>query len=140
MTASFKAEVLGGTHNLGAAGNTFKCALFVATVAGTYGSATANYSAMGVDELPTAGGYTAGGSSLTNSGVTNSGGVGFASFSNLSWPAATFTSSGALIYNSSAGNKAVVVLSFGQPITVTAGTFTIQFPSNDSANAVIRIT
>lgn len=137
---SFKAELLQGVHNLDTAGNTVKAALFVATVAGTYGGATTNYSSMGSDELATAGGYTAGGKALTSTGVTNSGGVGFVSFSNVSWTSATFTSSGSLLYNSTQSGKALVVLSFGQPISVTAGTFTMQFPNNDSNNAVIRIT
>jgi len=44
-----------------------------------------------------------------------------------------------LIYNSSASDKAVIVLAFGGDKTSTAGDFTIQFPTADASNAIIRI-
>jgi hypothetical protein len=45
-----------------------------------------------------------------------------------------------LIYNdTAAGDPAVVVLDFGSDKTSTAGTFTIQFPTADASNAIIRI-
>ena len=47
---------------------------------------------------------------------------------------------GALIYNDSAsGNPAVCVLDFTSNKTSTSGTFTIQFPTADASNAIIRI-
>jgi hypothetical protein len=49
------------------------------------------------------------------------------------------TANGALIYNSSASDKAVIVLAFGGDKTSTAGDFTIQFPTADASNAIIRI-
>ena len=52
---------------------------------------------------------------------------------------ATITAMGALIYNSSASNKAVCVLDFTTNKTSTSGTFTIQFPTADASNAIIRI-
>ena len=52
---------------------------------------------------------------------------------------ATITAMGALIYNSSDSNKAVAVLDFTSNKTSTAGTFTIQFPTADASNAIIRI-
>ena len=60
-------------------------------------------------------------------------------FSDSSWSTATITARGALIYNSSASNKAVVVLDFGGDKTSTAGTFTIQFPAADASNAILRL-
>jgi len=46
---------------------------------------------------------------------------------------------GALIYNSSDSNKAVCVLDFTSNKSSTSGTFTIQFPTADASNAIIRI-
>jgi len=51
-----------------------------------------------------------------------------------------FTANGALIYNDSAtGDPAVCAIAFGSDKTVTSGTFTIQFPTADSTDAIIRI-
>jgi hypothetical protein len=45
-----------------------------------------------------------------------------------------------VIYNdTAAGDPAVVVLAFGADKTSTAGDFTIQFPTADASNAIIRI-
>jgi hypothetical protein len=48
-----------------------------------------------------------------------------------------------LIYNTTPThtytNPSVVVLDFGSDKTSTAGTFTIQFPTADASNAIIRI-
>ena len=52
---------------------------------------------------------------------------------------ATITARGALIYNSSQSNKAVIVLDFGADKTSTAGTFTITFPTPDASNAILRL-
>jgi len=37
-------------------------------------------------------------------------------------------------------NACVCTIDFGGDKTVSSGTFTIQFPANDSSNAIIRIT
>ena len=52
---------------------------------------------------------------------------------------ASFTANGALIYNSSATNAAVCAIAFGSDKTATNGTFTIQFPTADATNAIIRL-
>ena len=49
-----------------------------------------------------------------------------------------------MIYNTttdggSGTTDAVCVIAFGSDKTATAGTFTIQFPANDSSNAIIRL-
>jgi len=49
------------------------------------------------------------------------------------------TAAGALIYNATQDNKAVAVLAFGGDKTSTAGNFTIQFPTADASNAILRI-
>ena len=45
-----------------------------------------------------------------------------------------------MIFNDSAsGDPAVAVFDFGGDKTSTAGAFTIQFPTADASNAIIRI-
>lgn len=143
MCTSFKQELMTATHNFTAStGNTFKIALFRATASlvGTYGAATTNYSDMtGNSDQASGTGYTAGGNTLTNVTPTTSGTTAFTDFADTTWTTATITASGALIYNSSASNKAVAVLSFGGDKTSTAGDFTIIFPTADATNAIIRI-
>ena len=65
-------------------------------------------------------------------------------FSDLTFSNATVTANGALIYNTTTGGgssttDAVIVLAFGGDKTSTAGDFTIQFPTADASNAIIRI-
>jgi hypothetical protein len=144
MCTSFKAELMTATHNFTTGtGNTFKIALFKAnaSITGTYSAATANYSTMtgNSDELAASGNYSTGGNTLTNVTPTTSGTTGYTDFADSTWSAATFTSRGALIYNSSASNKTVCVLDFGADKTATAGDFTIQFPTADASNAILRI-
>jgi hypothetical protein len=106
---------------------------------GTFGAATTNLSDLGSDELPTATGYTAGGNTLVNITPTTSGTTGFTDFDDTTWTAATFTTSGALIYNSTSSNRAAAVLSFGGDQQVSSGDFQIQFPAAAAATAIIRI-
>ena len=45
-----------------------------------------------------------------------------------------------MIFNEDAtGDPTVCVIDFGSDKTVTSGTFTIQFPTADASNAIIRI-
>ena len=135
MCTSFKQQLLTGTHNFtNTTGNTFKIALF--TSSATLGAATTAYSTTN----ETSGtGYTAGGNTLTNVTPTSSGTTAFTDFADTTWSTASITARGALIYNSSASDAAVVVLDFGADKTSTAGDFTIQFPTADASNAIIRI-
>ena len=66
-------------------------------------------------------------------------GVAIVDFAELSFTGVTLTARGALIYNTSESDKAVAVLDFGGDKTATAGTFTIQFPTFNSTNAILRI-
>jgi len=143
LCTSFKVELLTGTHNFTAStGNTFKVALFKAnaSIVGTYGAATTNYSDMtGNSDENTGTGYSAGGNTLTNVTPTSSGTTAFTDFADTTWSSATITSRGAMIYNSSASNKAVCILDFGSDKTSTSGDFSIVMPTADSSNAIIRI-
>ena len=88
----------------------------------------------------TGSGYTAGGKVLTPiaPGSDNTNNTAFVSFNDVIWNPASFTTRGALIYNSSTG-AAVFVLNFGSDKT-PSGTFTVTFPTANSTNAIIRIT
>ena len=135
MCTSFKQELLTGTHNFtNGTGDTFKIALF--TSAATLGASTTAYS---VTNETSGTGYTAGGNTLTNVTPTTSGTTAFTDFADTTWSTASITARGALIYNSTDSDKAVVVLDFGADKTSTAGDFTIQFPTADASNAIIRI-
>ena len=137
MCTSFKQELLVGTHNFTTStGDTFKLALYTNTAA--FDASTTAYTA--TNEVGNSGSYAAGGGSLVNVTPTTSGTTAFADFDDLAFTSATITARGALIYNSSAaGNPTVAVLDFGSDKTSTTGTFTIQFPTADASNAIIRI-
>ena len=137
MCTSFKQELLVGTHNFTAStGDVFKLALY--TNSASFTAATTAYTA--TNEVANSGSYAAGGGALTNVTPTTSGTTGFTDFDDLEFTTATITARGALIYNSSAaGNPTVCVLDFGSDKTSTSGTFTIQFPTADASNAIIRI-
>jgi hypothetical protein len=137
MVTSFKVGVLDGTFNFGSGtSQVFKIALY--TSAATLGASTTAYSASDEVSGP---GYTAGGNTLTISQVpTSSGTTAFLDFADTTWTSATITARGALIYLANGGtNPAVAVLDFGSDKTSTAGDFTVQFPTADATNAIVRI-
>lgn len=142
MCTSFKTELLQGVHNFyngsggGSAGTgaTFKIALF--TSSANLGAATTAYS---TSNETTGTAYVAGGNTLTNVTPTSSGTTAFTDFADTTWSTSTITARGALIYNSTQSNKAVAVLDFGSDKSSSSGDFTIQFPTADSSNAIIRI-
>jgi hypothetical protein len=70
---------------------------------------------------------------------TNDGTTAITDFADLSFTTATITARGALIYNDTNSDKAVCVLDFGSNKSSSSGTFTIQFPTADASNAIIRI-
>jgi hypothetical protein len=138
ICTSFKQEILVGTHNFTATtGNTFKIALY--TSSATLGASTTAYSTS--NEITNSSGtaYTAGGATLTSVTPTTSGTTAFCDFADVSYTDASFTANGALIYNDTQSDKAVAAIAFGSDKTVTSGTFTIQFPTADATNAIIRI-
>lgn len=137
MCTSFKKELLQGKHNFTASsGNTFKLALYTNSAA--FNAATTAYTS--ANEVSNSGSYSAGGGTLTNVTPTSSGTTGLTDFADLAFTSATITARGALIYNdTAAGNPTVAVLDFGADKTSTTGTFTIQFPTADASNAIIRI-
>lgn len=142
MPTSFKVEILRAVHDFTAStGDTFKIALLKAAAAGsgTFGAATTNYSDLSTDELGSGSGYTTGGNTLTSVTPVADGTTAVCDFADTTWSAATFTTSGALIYNDSASGAACAVLSFGGDQQVSSGDFAIQFPAAAASTAIIRI-
>lgn len=135
IASTFKQELLAGVHNFSSSGgNTFKLALY--TSSANLDSSTTVYTTSN-EVVGT--GYTAGGATLVNATGSPylSGTTAYIDFDDYTWTAATISAAGALIYNSTQGNKAVAVLSFGGTYSSTAGNFTITFPAATSSTAVI---
>ena len=134
----FKMNLLKGNHDFDG-GATYKIALY--TSSATMGATTTHY--VTTNEITNTSGsaYVASGNTLANPSVTGGSGVSpaYVDFDDTSWTNASFTANGALIYNSSASNAAVCAIAFGSDKTATNGTFTIQFPTADATNAIIRL-
>ena len=131
MCTSFIAEILDEQHDLIA--DTIKIALF--TSSASLGATTTAYS---TSNEVSGSGYSAGGVTLANKVVTTTGTTAYFDADDPTWTSASFTARGALIYNSTNGDKAIAVLDFGGDFTVSSGTFKIVFPAA-GANAIIRI-
>lgn len=140
MCTSFKDQLLEAVHDFRASGgDTFKIALY--SSAATLDATTTAYTT--TNEVAASGTYAAGGGALTNVSPTTSGTTAFTDFADISFTSATINARGALIYNTTPThtytNPSVAVLDFGGDKISTNGTFTIQFPTPDASNAIIRI-
>ena len=145
MATTFKQDILNGLHAFGPSviraattKDVFKAALYLTTA--TITAATTAYSS--INEV-TGTGYTAGGVVVTTATAPSfTGTTAFVTPSaSIVYTTVTLTTAFdcVLIYNSTAaGQNAVSVHTFGAQ-TVTAGTFTLSMPSNDSTNGLIRI-
>jgi hypothetical protein len=149
MTTSFMGELMTGTHNFGTAPvratgatDSFKAALYLVTA--TVNASTTAYSA--VDEVSGAG-YSAGGVAVTfgtpptATNASATAGVAFVTPSaSITYTTVTLATAfdAVLIYNSTQSDKAVSVHTFGSQ-TVTAGTFTLTMPTNNTTDALIRL-
>ena len=152
MTASFKSEIMSGVHTLGIVStttkggstspDTVKAALFLAGApGGILGASTTVYSTSGEVSGTN---YSQGGVSVTNSSgnwpqFTNTTAYWTPSAS-IVFTNVTLTTAfdAVLLYNSSQQNRSISVHTFGSQ-TVTAGNFTLTMPSNDTGNALVRI-
>jgi len=135
LTTSFKVELAQGLHNFTAStGDVFKLALYTANA--DLGASTTAYTASGEASGTN---YTAGGIVLTNITPTFQGTTAYWTFDTATFTNVTLTTNGALIYNSTNGNRSVAVLNFGVNISKTAQNLVITFPAADATNAVLRI-
>lgn len=131
-TTSFKQQVLLGEHDLET--DILKIALY--TSAANLGPNTTVYTTTG----ETSGtGYTAGGITLTNVTVNSGNNIAYVSFDNPTWLGSSFTTRGALIYNSSKANKSMFVLDFGTNQTTVNENFVIDLPADNPTFALIKL-
>ena len=143
VCTSFKVELLEAKHNFTASsGDTFKIALFDSDA--SLGASTTDYSTSEEISNTSGSAYSAGGKALTSVTPTSSGTTALCDFSDISWTSASFTARGCMIYNTTTGSgssttDSVCVIDFGGDKTVSSGTFTIQFPTADASNAILRI-
>ena len=138
MCTSFKQELLGGTHDLDT--HSIKLALIKASPSGTYGAATTNYSDVtGNSDEASGANYTSGGQVLDGATISTSGTTAIVDFTDEVFADVTISADGCIIYNASQSNKAICVIAFGGTVSATAGDLTIEFPTADASNAVIRI-
>lgn len=149
MCTSFMGELMTATHNFGTAptrgtgaADAFKAALFLTSA--TIDAATTAFSS--TNEVSGTN-YVSGGVAVTIANpptATNSSATaGVAFFTpSASFVYTTVTLSTAfdtvLMYNSTQGNKAVSVHTFGSQ-TITAGTFTLTMPANTTTTALLRL-
>lgn len=129
---SFKAELFRAIHDFGS--DTIKMALYQSSA--SLGPTTTAYTATGEASGT---GYSAGGATLSTPTITSSGGISWVDFDNPSWSGASFTARGAMIYNSTKANRAVMILDFGFDRAFTSGSNTVTLPANDYNTALIRI-
>ena len=136
MCTSFKKELMEAVHNFkNSGGNTFNIALY--TKSAIFNASTTAYT---TSKEVSGTGYTAKGASLTRVDPTTSSTTAFTDFADVTFSSSSITARGALIFNDSAsGDPTVCVLDFGADKSSTSGDFTIQFPTADASNAIIRI-
>ena len=157
MCTSFMKELMLGQHQFGSSTltsrtsltapttDTFKAAMYFASA--TINASTTAYATTGEVTNTSGSGYTAGGVTVTNgtaplsTNTTATAGVAYwTPTASFSWSALTITTAfdSLLIYNSTQSNKAVSVHTFGSQ-TITSGTFTLTMPTNDTTNALLRL-
>ncbi len=136
MCTSFKGELLEAVHNFkNSGGSTFKLALY--TNSASFTASTTAYTA--TNEV-SGSGYSAAGNTLTRVDPSTSGTTALTDFADSAWTSSTITARGALLYNDTAsGDPTCLVLDFGADKSSSSGTFTVQFPTADASNAIIRI-
>jgi len=136
MCNSFKTELLGGLHDL--ANDSLKIALIKASPSGTYDKNTTNYSEVGSDEASGTN-YTTGGQVLDGASISLSTDTATVDFTDEVFSNVTVSADGCIIYNTANSNSAICVIDFGGTVSATAGDLTIEFPTADASNAIVRI-
>ena len=84
-------------------------------------------------------GYTAGGVALKGHRTGIIGKNAFITFDDVILKSATFSAAGAMIYNASKGNAALIVLSIGSEKHVYNSTFELKFPKPTETSALILL-
>lgn len=134
MCASFLSELLTGVHNFST--DTFKLALY--SPSATLNGSTTVYSP--TNEVASMN-YAPGGAVVTVTTIgTDPSGIAFVNFSTPTWTGVSFTTRGALLYNTSKSNKAVAVIDFGVDKTFSNATVRVRMPDSTASTALVRLT
>lgn len=160
MVTSFMGKLMTGTHNFGTgvvragtAADTYYGALLLAS--GTFNASSSDYTGtVGTTTMSgevSGTGYTAGGVAITNANpptATNSSATAGVAFwtpsASITYTTVTLPTAfdAVMIYNFTQGTggayPAVSIHTFGSQ-TITAGTFTLTMPTNNTTNALIRL-
>jgi hypothetical protein len=146
IATSFLKELLQKVHNIDNAGDTLRAALYLATATldntkATYGGTIG--SAADTGEV-SGSGYSPGGVVVTHgAGCVNSSGktAFFTPTADIDFGTVTLATSFdcVLLFNVTASNKAILAKTFTAQ-TVSAANFKLTMPTNDAANALLRIT
>ena len=133
QTLSFRSEIIQGVQDIST--DILQMALY--TGFATLGPTTTIYT---TDNEVVGTGYTAGGVEIENVTINTDATTNtvYVNFDNVSWPGANFTARGALIYNSSQGNKSVAVLDFGSDKIFSSVSNTVTMPVNSATTALLR--
>lgn len=131
ITTSAKADLIRGVHQ---EGDVYKIALYSSMVGLNEGvqQYTTMNEAIGAN-------YDAGGRVLDGYQVTVDQDTAVLDFDDPIWLNSTISARGALIYNSSKGNKALAVLDFDALFTSSNGAFRLQMPPPTKATGLIKI-
>lgn len=130
----YKLDLANGLHQ---PGDVYKIALYTSTVGLT--EDTSSYST--ANEVPENAQttYLTGGQVLTGRTAALDQGVAVIDWNDPVWASSSISANGALIYNASRGNKALVAMDFGEVLSSRNGPFSVQFPPATADEAVIVI-
>jgi hypothetical protein len=131
ITTSFLVDMFKGIQDLTT--DTVKMALYTADA-----NLDANTTVYSSASEVTSANYSPGGAVCLNVTVQQYNGTVFVSFDNVAWTNVSFTCRGALIYNTTQGNKSIAILNFGSD-KIAGPNFTVTLPPNTANDALIRV-
>lgn len=131
---SFKLDTVNGVHQ---PGDVYKIALYT-SVAGL-SETTTTYSAANEVAETAQSKYVAGGMTLTGRTATLDQGIAVIDWDDPVWANSSIKARGALIYNASKGNKALVAMDFGGEVESRNGPFAVRFPPATAATGLITL-
>lgn len=134
ITDSARIEFLRGAH---ASTDVYKIALYVDGEKVKLDASTEEYTT--ANEVTNSTGYTAGGMVLAGHATSFEKGKGVLTFLPPTWEDASISARGAMIYNSSKGNKAVAIFDFGETIVSTHDAFSVKMPPATAEEGLIRL-
>lgn len=143
LASGFKLELLKGQHDFDA--HTMRVKLIKTGYSGTYGAATAAISELtsNSDEALNGSGSALGhATAAIASGFPQmSGSTAIMDFDDAVFASVTTSAEGAILYNPNADSSAdvIAVFNFNGTVSATSGDFTVQFPTGDATNAILRL-